>query len=118
MEELREEEEEEEGDSFTVQVLSFRSGSVRQNAVCVVRTNCFVIVFVFFYKMETSCKGGAEEKRTAAENGVIQRSRIKTVSEISCNFKTSPRRLTFLSSLKPPAEAVRAFHQQRVQSTA
>lgn len=56
--------------------------------------------------METSCKGGAEEKRTAAENGVIQRSRIKTVSEISCNFKTSPRRLTFLSSLKPPAEAV------------
>lgn len=46
MEELREEEEEEEGDSFTVQVLSFRSGSVRQNAVCVVRTNCFVIVFV------------------------------------------------------------------------
>lgn len=46
MEELREEEEE-EGDSFTVQVLSFRSGSVRQNAVCVVRTNCFVIVFVF-----------------------------------------------------------------------
>lgn len=47
MEELQEEEEEEEGDSFTVQVLSFRSGSVRQNAVCVVRTNCFVIVFVF-----------------------------------------------------------------------
>lgn len=33
-------------------------------------------------------------------------SRIKTVSEISCNFKTSPRRPTFLSSLKPPAEAV------------
>lgn len=63
-------------------------------------------LFLFFYKMETSCKGGAEEKRTAAENGVIQRSRIKTVSEISCNFKTSPRRLTFLSSLKPPAEAV------------
>lgn len=62
MEELREEEEEEEGDSFTVQVLSFRSGSVRQNAVCVVRTNCFVIVFVFFTRWRQVAKEEQKKK--------------------------------------------------------
>lgn len=64
MEELREEE---EGDGFTVQVLSFRSGSVRQNALGVERTNCFVIVFAslfYFHKMETCSKGRAKGKGT------------------------------------------------------
>lgn len=61
MEELREEEEE-EGDSFTVQVLSFRSGSVRHNAVCVVRTNCFVIVFVFFTRWRQVAKEEQKKK--------------------------------------------------------